>query len=149
MRLIESAFMMAKAALKQDWKEVSGPNSNPRITEAYSCVDGLGNPEMIDDSKVPWCACFVNYCIQKGIIKGKGTRSAWARSFLDWGVKSSGNVGDIVVLRRGTNASTGHVGFLYEKGTLYIKVLGGNQQNDVSIKSYPRVMVLGYRTSKD
>ena len=146
-RLIDLAFSFAKAALKQDWKEVAGPGSNPLITEAYGSVDGLGNPEMIDDSKVPWCSCFVNWCIQKA--GGKGTRSAMARSWLSWGKASDGKAGDIVVLRRGTSSYQGHVGFLISKGLLYVEVLGGNQSNNVTIQKFLRAQVLGYRTSLD
>lgn len=147
MRLIERAFQKAYDCLREDWNEVEGPGSNPRITEAYSCVDGFGNPEMMDDSKFAWCSCFVNYCIQKS--GGKGTRSAAARSWLRWGKESDGKVGDIVVFRRGNSPWQGHVGFVLEKGLLYISVLGGNQSDQVKISKFPRAAVLGYRTSLD
>lgn len=147
MKLIQIAYAYAKAALKQNWKEKPGKESNPLILKAYNSVDGLGNPEMLDDSKIPWCSCFVNYCVQAA--GGRGTRSAAARSWLEWGTKSDGVEGDVVVLRRGTSSWQGHVGFLVEKGVLYVKVLGGNQANDVNISKYLRAQVLGYRTSKD
>lgn len=147
MRLIEKAYLFAKGCLLQNWKEIPGQASNPNIIEAYKAVDGLGNPEMINDGDVPWCSCFVNYCIQKA--GGKGTRSAAARSWLSWGNASKGVEGDVVVLRRGTSSWQGHVGFLVEKGTLYVKVLGGNQNNNVTVAKYLRAQVLGYRTSKD
>lgn len=147
MKLVRKAYAIALNALKQNWKEVSGPGSNPLIIETYKAVDGLGNPEMIDDSKVPWCSCFVNWCVQKA--DGKGTRSAAARSWLEWGSASEGKVGDIVVLRRGTSSWQGHVGFLISKGLLYVEVLGGNQSNNVTIQKFLRAQVLGYRTSLD
>lgn len=147
MRLIEKAFDLAEQDLDLDWQEVDGKGSNPRIIECYKAVDGLGNPELLDDSDVPWCSCYVNKKIQDA--GGKGTRSAMARSWLSWGKASSGQVGDVVVLRRGLSPSLGHVGFVVEKGLLYVKVLGGNQENNVTIQKFPRVAVLGYRTSKD
>lgn len=147
MRLITKAFMLAKSAMYENWKELKGPGSNPRITEAYKSVDGLGNPEMLDDSKIPWCSVFVNHIVQKA--GGKGTRSALARSWLIWGNKSDGQPGDIVVLRRGTSSWSGHVGFLVSKGPVYVEVLGGNQSDNVTIARYLRATVLGYRTSKD
>jgi uncharacterized protein (TIGR02594 family) len=146
MRLIEKAFEIAKAELKDDWKEIPGIKSNPRILEAYKCVDGLGNPEMLDDSKIAWCSVYANYCIQKA--GGKGTRSAAARSWLDWGNASKGKVGDIVVFKRGTGWQ-GHVAFVLEIGPVYITCVGGNQGDDVTIHKYLRLQVLGYRTSKD
>ena len=147
MRLIEKAFDIAKEALKEDWKEVTGELSNPKIIAAYHSVDGFGNPEMLDDSKVAWCSCFVNYCVQKA--GGRGTRSPSARSWLRWGKESDGKVGDIVVFRRGNSPWQGHVGFVVEKGLLYVTVLGGNQSDQVKLSKYPRAAVLGYRTSKD
>lgn len=147
MKLVELAFQFAKGAMLQNWSEVEGSASNPNITECYKSVDGLGNPEVIDDSEVPWCSCFVNYCVQKA--GGRGTRSAMARSWLQWGKASSGAQGDIVVLRRGTSSVSGHVGFVVSKSLFSVQVLGGNQDDTVCIKSFPRVMVLGYRTSRD
>lgn len=146
MRLIEKAFIIANEALTQDWKEIPGRKSNPNILKAYSSVDGLKNMEL-DDDKISWCSCFVNYCIQKA--QGKGTRSPMARSWLMWGFESKGVKGDVVILKRGTDPVNGHVGFLIEKGLFVVKVLGGNQDNNVNIKTYPRTSVLGYRTSKD
>lgn len=147
MALIAKAFELAKKQLLLDWKEKDGQGSNPKITQVYACVDGLGNPEMIDDSSVAWCSAFVNWCIQ--MSGGKGTRNAAARSWLDWGKSSEGKVGDIVVLRRGTSSWQGHVGFVVSKGLLYVEILGGNQDNDVCVKKYLRANVLGYRTSLD
>lgn len=146
MRLIQKAFEIAKQQLNKNWKEVSGPKSNPLILEIYKSVDGLDNLELNDDD-IPWCSCWVNWCIQKA--GGKGTRNAMARSWLNWGNKSRGDVGDIVVLTRGNSKVQGHVGFVYKKGLVYVEVLGGNQTNDVTVQKYLRTKVLGYRTSKD
>lgn len=146
MRLIEHAYSIARRQLEQKWHEVSGPKSNPKILEVYKSVDGLDNMELNDD-EIPWCSCFVNWCVQKA--GGKGTRSAMARSWLNWGDKSDGQVGDIVILKRGTSNVQGHVGFLVKKGLLNVDVVGGNQSNTVTVQSFLRTKVLGYRTSKD
>ena len=147
MRLIEKAYSIAQECLKEDWREVIGRKSNPKITEVYKAVDGLGNPEMIDDSTTPWCSCFVNWCLQKA--GGKGTRSAMARSWLRWGRKSEGKPGDVAVYRRGTNAYSGHVCFLVKKGIVYDEVIGGNQSNNVTKSKQLRINLLDYRTSLD
>lgn len=146
MKLIDHAYAIARRQLEKNWKEVSGPKSNPLILQVYKAVDGLDNLELNDDG-IPWCASFVNWCIQQA--GGRGTRSAMARSFLNWGNKSDGNVGDIVVLTRGNSKTQGHVGFLVKKDLVYVEVLGGNQANDVTIQKYLRTRVLDYRTSKD
>lgn len=146
MRLIEYAYSVARRQLEKNWHEVAGPKSNPLITQVYKSVDGLDNLELNDD-EIPWCSCFVNWCIQQA--GGRGTRSAMARSWLNWGNSSKGNVGDIVVLTRGNSKTQGHVGFLVKKGLVSIEVLGGNQTNNVTVQKFARTRVLGYRTSKD
>ena len=100
----------------------------------------------IDPSVTAWCAAKVNAVF--GRLGIKGTNSLAARSFLDWGVDTSGNpqVGDVVVLSRGSNPNHGHVGFFMgydENGD--IKVLGGNQSNSVNIQSYSSGRLLGFR----
>lgn len=146
MRLIEFAYANARRELEFNWKEIPGQESNPKILEVYKAVDGLNNIELNDD-EVAWCSCFANWCVQRA--GGRGTRSAMARSWLNWGLESDGQIGDIVVLKRGNSAWQGHVGFLVKKDLLNIQVLGGNQSNTVNIQSYPKSSVLGYRTSKD
>lgn len=146
MRLIQKAYAYARYQLGEVWGEIPGSKSNPKILEVYKAVDGLDNFELNDD-EIPWCSAFVNWCIQKA--GGKGTRSAAARSWLNWGKESKGEIGDIVILKRGSSTWQGHVGFLVSKGLLYVDVLAGNQGNDVCIKKFLRTSVLGYRTSKD
>lgn len=147
MKLVQRAYQMAIKDLEVNWKEISGNTSNPLILECYYAVDGIKNPEMRDDSDTPWCSCYANKKIQDA--GGRGTRSPLARSWLAWGKESEGNVGDLVVLKRGDSTWQGHVGFLHKKGLLYVEILGGNQGNTVSIKKFLRANVLGYRTSKD
>lgn len=146
MRLIESAYSVARRQLEFNWKEVAGPKSNPKILEVYKSVDGLNNNEL-DDSEIAWCSAWVNWCIQQS--GGKGTRSAAARSWLQWGQKSKGEVGDIVVLKRGNSTWQGHVGFIVKKGLITVDILGGNQSNNVTVSTFSRLSVLDYRTSKD
>lgn len=146
MRLIDKAYKIAFDQLKVKWKEIPGSDSNPLIKEAYLCVDGLNNIELNDDI-VPWCSAFVNWCVQKA--GGRGTRSPIARSWMSWGFKSDGKLGDIVVLKRGVYDWQAHVGFVYKKDLLFVHVLGGNQYNSVNVTRYLRSRVLGYRTSKD
>lgn len=100
--------------------------------------------EGIDPTKIPWCAAFMNALLSDSNIKGTGSLSA--KSFLTWGEPTLNPVkGDIVVLDRGKGK--GHVGFFV--GYTFdgnISVLGGNQDNSVSIKEYSKVKVIQYRT---
>jgi len=148
MKLIESAYQLALEDLKLDWSEKEGTESNPLITECYKAVDGLDNPEMLDDSKTAWCSAWMNKKIQDA--GGKGTRSSAARSWLRWGQEvKEPKVGDIVIFKRGNSSWQGHVAFYLSMDEDYIRVLGGNQHNTVKISYYPKKDLLGFRTSKD
>ena len=148
MRLIEKAYLLALEDLKLDWRELPGQKSNPLITECYKAVDGLDNPEMIDDSETAWCSCWMNKKIQDA--GGKGTRSAGARSWLRWGLEvQEPHVGDIVIFKRGNSKWQAHVAFINQITPKYLVCLGANQKNMVCLQKYDRKNILGYRTSKD
>ena len=103
----------------------------------------------INPAETAWCAAFVNGVL--GATGQTGTGRLNARSFLKWGRPTdTPREGDIVVLTRGNpNSWTGHVGFYAGRGKNgRIKILGGNQNNSVSIKEFPESQVLGYRTAE-
>lgn len=122
--------------------EFSGSASNPRI-ENYHRAAGLSGSTAHEDT--PWCASFVTWCLeQAGLVS---TNSAWARSYLKWGVElKEPKLGCVVVFSRG--ATTGHVGFFVEKSGSNLVILGGNQGNKVCLAKYPESRVLGYRWPK-
>ena len=147
-RLIERAYQLALEDLKLDWKELPGLKSNPLIIECYKSVDGLNNPEMLDDSETAWCSCWMNKKIQD--VGGKGTRSAGARSWLRWGEEvKAPKVGDIVIFKIGKSNWKAHVAFINEITPNYFVCLGANQKNAVGLQKYERKNILGFRTSKD
>lgn len=122
--------------------EIAGPEHNPRIVE-YQQATSLG----ASDDETPWCASFVNWCLQQAGIAG--TNSAAARSFLNWGREIKTPVeGCIVVLKRGNSSWQGHVGFYVGEIGDRVNLLGGNQGNKVSIKGYKKEDILGYRLPK-
>jgi len=120
--------------------EVSGGLShNPRIVEYHRTTTLRATSD-----ETPWCSSFVNWCIEQSGIKG--TKSALARSWLNWGdTVAKPARGAVVVFKRGTDKRKGHVAFFWEKRSARVLVLGGNQDNQVSIKSYPKNDVLGFR----
>jgi uncharacterized protein (TIGR02594 family) len=97
MKLVYKAYQFAIAERAKNWKEYPGGATNPNIALAYKSVDGLGDPAKLDDSKVSWCAVFVNYALQS--VGGKGTRKATAQSFLQWGKQCKPTQGCIVVFK--------------------------------------------------
>lgn len=103
----------------------------------------------VDPVRIPWCAAFANAILSRSGYET--TNSLMARSFLTWGVKTKNpKEGDIVVLARGNDGWSGHVGFFegFEvvDGVKYVKVLGGNTEKSVQTGWYPVSKVLGYRT---
>ncbi len=112
--------------------------SNPRIEAYHASTEGGAA-----DDAVAWCASFVNFCVEATGVRG--TRSKAARAWLDWGVDAGDFVpGCIVVLKRGSPPK-GHVGFFagFESGR--IKLLGGNQGNQVAVASFDVDRVLARR----
>ena len=120
------------------------------MLEYLQATSNLGSAARSRD-ETPWCSAFVNWCVkQAGLV---GTKSALARSWLNWGEPlSTPRRGCIAVFER--ERIFGHVGFYLEETDTQIKVLGGNQQDpqtgvyQVGEKFYPKSALLGYRQPK-
>jgi uncharacterized protein (TIGR02594 family) len=121
-------------------KERPGSGNNPRVVEYLNSTDLDSDSASSDET--PWCSAFVNWCVERS--GNEGTNSAWARSWLDWGRRTEEPVpGCIVVFSRGANS--GHVAFYVSRDGDSIRVLGGNQSDQVCEASYPKSRLLGYR----
>lgn len=129
-------------------KEVPGHKANPAILAMLQ----MDSNWPTDDS-VPWCSGFVNWiAFNLGLER---TRSLRARSWLFIGTEITlGEVqmGDIVIFSRGSwrpdatvLEAPGHVAFVDEFRGDRVWVVGGNQGDAVSRKSYPMRDVLGFR----
>lgn len=127
--------------------EATGVANNPKILQyAFDC----GFKDYKAD-EIGWCSLFMCWlATQIGLTH---THSLSARSWLKFGEKvlTEPSVGDIVVLwREQPDSIYGHVGlFLNEveraDGKTYIRVLGGNQSDQVKISEYPKEQLLDYR----
>lgn len=97
-----------------------------------------------DPSETPWCAGFLNAIERQ---QGRaGTGELTARSYLKYGEAIDSPIrGDIVVFKRGNSSWEGHVAIFIHRRNGNVYVLGGNQDNSVSLKNYPAKDVLGYR----
>lgn len=124
-------------------KESSGDEHNPRVLEYLSTCDNLGSWGRGRD-ETPWCAAFVNWCLEEAGVRS--SRHALARSYVDFGCDAAGAPeGAIAVIKRktsGSDTATGsragfHVGFVIRRSKTVIRLLGGNQRNEVNITSYP------------
>lgn len=140
--------ILAQAATFLGTKEIIGAKHNPAIVDMLRNV-GLRR----HGDETPWCAAFVNWVLSSLVIKGTG--SARARSFEDWGMSLNPDPerawelvcpGDIVVLwRKREHSAFGHVGFFLRREGHHIWLLGGNQGNRVSAKRYHNNRVVTFR----
>ena len=111
-----------------------------------------------DPRYTEWCAAFVNAVLEESGMTNlhdmKHPQPLTARSFLDWGIKvDTPQAGDIVIFPRGTHRWQGHVGFYVgwerdDKDNIYFLILGGNQNDSVSIDRYLASKTLGIRRYK-
>ena len=115
-------------------------SSNPRIEEFHKHTNIAGY-----DDKAAWCSSFLNWVFARCNIKG--TESALARSWLDWGDSLiEPKQGCVVVLEReDPNGWQGHVALFLRIENDEIFLLGGNQQDEVREYHYPLTSVLSYR----
>jgi len=127
-------------------KEISGSAHNERILE-YQEMTGLdfGNDE------VAWCSIFANWVALQANLEM--SNSAMARSWLQVGKKTTWpQPGDIVVFwRTDINSLFGHVGFFlgYTKSGKSIYCLGGNQNDEVNIQTFPLDRIIEFRSLTD
>lgn len=134
---------MSNALTKEAYKLVGYSEDNPRIA-AYLASNGYD----INPTKTAWCAAFVGAVLNA--CGYEGTHKLNARSYLNWGIHvpiNEARVGDIVILKRGILPWQGHIGFkvagLGDDNS--VDLLGGNQDNMVCDKLYPKSMILGVR----
>jgi uncharacterized protein (TIGR02594 family) len=118
--------------------ETPGPVSTARITAyrelAHTPFDG-------DDGLVPWCAIFVNAALESSGFRG--SRSGLARSFarhpefVRLQGRAPGGIG--VFWRQARGSGLGHVGFYVGESDARMRILGGNQNDAVSLAWFPKV----------
>lgn len=122
--------------------EKPGPGSNPKIIE-YRRIAKINIKG--DDSKIPWCAIFVNASLEANNIRG--TRSAAARSFS----RSPHFIrllhpveGCITVFSSSRGSWSGHVGIYQSHSKSRIVVISGNSDNGVTLNGYPSSRLVGH-----
>lgn len=144
-------------------KQIRLSNDNP----AFVAANYLGYAERthrqelkafleVDPVRTEWCAAFVNSVLEESEIPSNRDHKypLTARAFLDWGTKVAKEdikPGDLVIFPRGNQGWQGHVGFYLRTIVIndveYYYILGGNQDNKVSIDLYRLDSALGIRRS--
>jgi len=127
-------------------KEIRGAQHNERILE-YQQMTGLD----FGTDEVAWCSIFANWVVQQANLEM--SNSAMARSWLKIGHKTEWpQPGDIVVFWSGDRDSAfGHVGFFigFTKSGKSIYCIGGNQDDEVNVKTFPLDRILEFRSLTD
>jgi len=123
-------------------KEIVGQKDNLEILKYFDEI-GFNASKLKDETA--WCSAFVNWVLKTSDAPYTGKLNA--RSWLKIGMETNRpQMGDVVIFWRGSKKSwKGHVGFFINAIDDKIFVLGGNQNNQVKISSYPKERLLGYR----
>ncbi|MBF0097799.1 MAG: TIGR02594 family protein [Magnetococcales bacterium] len=131
---------MAIAAGELGVHENSTPGQNNARIVAYHQTTTL----KATNDETPWCSSFVNWVLQ--MAGTSGTNSAAAKSWLTWGKADSQPMpGTIVVIQhvqpgqdQATGSSSGfHVAFYVSQDDTHIRLLGGNQSDQVKYSNFP------------
>lgn len=129
---------VVEAEYNKDTKEVRG-GENPNILRYHAATSLHAS-----DDETAWCSSFANFCMQQCGLGYKGTGSAQAISWLQWGKSIDGRFGAITVFDHG--GGTGHVCFflcmLDDESFLAI---GGNQSDQVKVSTYKLSDVADFR----
>ncbi|MGL4396608.1 MAG: TIGR02594 family protein [Hyphomicrobium sp.] len=148
MRWLEAAWH------EQGVREIEGPRSNDRVRGYFREV---GRADVTSD-EVAWCAAFAGAMLEEGGIDIDAIAPAnrlLANSYLKIGTPiSAPRMGALCVLARGKDPAQGHVGFVVGWTDDTIKLLGGNQNDQVSVETFRRDRIRGLRwpeavTAKD
>ena len=149
LRLSDAPWMdIAEAELGIHEDALPG-HHNQRIIEYHSTTTLKASTD-----ETPWCSAFVNWVMLKAGYRG--TNSALARSWIDWGsALSTSRRGAITVIKKkgavqdaATGSATGfHVAFCVDSSSTHVRLLGGNQSDQVKYSSFSLAAydVKGYR----
>jgi uncharacterized protein (TIGR02594 family) len=123
--------------------EVVGEASNPRIIEY---IQSTGNTNFSKEGdELPWTGAFANWAMKKSGYSGPPNPLS-AYSWLSWGRPTELTPGCLAVFWRSSPASgLGHVGFYIGQDNEALHIIGGNQNNSVSIARVSKARLLSCR----
>lgn len=131
------AFALAEIGIVEDAR---AGKSNRRIEQYHAATRG---GTTLDD--VPWCSSFCCWVFEQAGIGSP--RSKAAASWEHWGYAVAPRLGAVVLFgKHDPDAKgTGHVGIALGVSANEVYVLGGNQQNRVSVAARDKRKVLAWR----
>ena len=126
--------------------ELPGAGFNPWIRSLWMELKGgawYWKAYGQDDSLLPWCGAACAWALQRS-KQPFPVRYASALAWLDWGVACGPELGAVAILRR---KGGGHVGFVdaVSPDGMYVRLVGGNQDDQVSARWFSFDRIEGYR----
>ncbi len=118
--------------------EIVGSKHNPRIVWYHSFTTLHAT-----DDETPHCSSFM--CAAAEENGYESTRSAAAKSWLNYGDEGNGSIGDICVLKRVGGHHVAFVNSAYTMGDSKLELLGSNQSNSVKVSHYDASNLLTFR----
>jgi len=121
-------------------KEIVGKNHNPVI---LGWAEKIGLGRVYTSDEIAWCGLFVAYVVYKAGYSSV-INPLWAKNWLNFGIKQvDAMLGDILIFTR--PGGGGHVGFYVGEDATSYHVLGGNQNNSVSVARILKSRCIGIR----
>jgi len=143
----DEPLWLAEARRLMGTREVPGAGNNPTIMGWARDLD-----QWYPGDDTPWCGLFVAHCMSLGAPdEPQDFNRLGARSWLEYGVDAGAAVtprlGSIAVFWRThpTKSWHGHVALLTGYSADALRVIGGNQQNNVTETWISRERLLGLR----
>lgn len=119
--------MITEALKEFGTVEIPGKKHNPKI---MSWAKETKNTNIYTADEVPWCGLFMDL-VAKRAGKGRIKNPLWALNWSNFGTSTGQpNLGDVLVFTRNGG---GHVGLYVGEDKEAFHVLGGNQNNAVTI----------------
>lgn len=133
--------MLVEALKLYGIRETAGPKNTPEIM-AWADELGAGVASVYSGDSIPWCGLFMGV-VAKRAGKPLPPSPLWALSWSTWGQPApTPMLGDVLTYRR---AGGGHVGLYVGESAQYHFVLGGNQNDGVTIIAKPKVELYAAR----
>ena len=127
-------------------REVVGTANNPDIMKWATDLD-----QWYPGDDVPWCGLFIAHCMKIGAPnEPQDFNRLGAREWLKFGERATSPYwgGVCVFWRESRQSWKGHVAIAVGMTDTVIRCIGGNQNDSVSIKNFPRSRLLGMRVPK-
>lgn len=139
--LTPRAAMYLKASEYIGLTEMPGEQHNPQILTFFQDI----GHNWVQDDETHWCAAFIDWVALK--CGCERSFKLDAKSWLKVGTLIEiPELGDLVIFwREDPDSWKGHVGLWAGWNKKHIWSLGGNQNGQVNVSSYPRIRLEGFR----